>query len=305
LIGAMLVLGITLTALAALGHLGREVANQTLLLNLKMHLVVLAMLAWVAVSALGWPAIGGVGALLAIMLGAMSMSDIRWARIGRCDADETLDLLVFNVFEHNPRVGAIVEWLKRDPPDVALLLEAGGFRDNLAHLDGVFPYRVGCGEDCDTLLLSRIPIEETAILDLPEAPKRMLMARLPPDDDPVWLVGLHWSKGFFTGLSDRQSWATMAKALRRLPNNDDKLIIAGDFNATLWDPAVHRIVERFDLQAPLTWAPTWPSQFGPAGFPIDHVLVSGSLCYAAITRTPGGFGSNHYGVRATLSVNGK
>ena len=84
------------------------------------------------------------------------------------------------------------------------------------------------------------------------------------------------------------------------------VIVAGDFNTTPWSPHFRDLLATTGLRDAGTgrgWLPTWPGRLGPAGIPIDHVLVRGEVAVTGLRRGPD-VGSDHYPLIADLRVGG-
>jgi endonuclease/exonuclease/phosphatase (EEP) superfamily protein YafD len=84
------------------------------------------------------------------------------------------------------------------------------------------------------------------------------------------------------------------------------VIVAGDFNVTPWSPHFRDLLATTGLRdagAGQGWIPTWPIRLGPAGIPIDHILIRGQVAVAGLRRGPD-IGSDHYPLVADLRVGG-
>lgn len=301
--GALAALAMAATIVALLGHAGTMVANQSLLANLRGHVVLAAAALWLAVAAAGWRRTGlACAATMAAAL-AGGVAQIRWSSIATVPgAVARLDLLSFNIRVGNRNGAAIADWLIAERPDVAVILEAGPLAPHLARLDGVFASRVGCdAEDCDLMILSRAPLTEAALLRTPEGARRLGFARIGANGSDLWLVATHWPKTLLSARGDhaRQIGRELRRRLRRDPA---PVVVAGDFNATHWDPNLRVMTHRLDLRHPASWRATWPSEAGPFGVPIDHVLISSGARIERFGVTPDAFGSNHRGLRAAIAL---
>ena len=82
------------------------------------------------------------------------------------------------------------------------------------------------------------------------------------------------------------------------------MIVAGDFNATPWSPHFRDLLATTGLRdagSGRGWLPTWPTWLGPAGIPIDHVLVKGPVTVAGLSLGPD-VGSDYRPLVADLRV---
>lgn len=301
--GGLTALAGAVGVVAASAVLFPDLAAQTLTANLRMHTAGLAALLSVGVALAGWRLIGGAGLLAALALLAAGLGAIAWRTVRPVEnALARLELAQFNMNVANSNGAAIADWLVATRPDVAVLLEAWPLRAHLERLAAIFPYRIGCDTEdaCDLLVLSGLPLDEPRLLDLPAAPGRLATARIERSGVVVAIVAAHWSKFFFSDLHERQSLATEAAA--RAARRGARVVVAGDMNATQWDPELRRLVSALDLGHPARWTPTWPRRLGVAGAQIDHVTISDGLAFEAIEAMPWALGSNHRGQLARIAI---
>ncbi len=79
-------------------------------------------------------------------------------------------------------------------------------------------------------------------------------------------------------------------------------ILVGDFNAAPWSRRIRQIEKTFGLRhAPFPIA-TWPVEAGFLGIPIDHILLRGGTAFVEIAPWGAELGSNHRGLRATITL---
>lgn len=81
-------------------------------------------------------------------------------------------------------------------------------------------------------------------------------------------------------------------------------VLAGDFNATPWTPALHRAVEAGGLALARPdhgWYGSWPSPAGDLGIPIDQVLHGAGVTVEdfVVLDIPG---SDHRAVKVGLAL---
>lgn len=110
---------------------------------------------------------------------------------------------------------------------------------------------------------------------------------------------------------DMREWETaLHSAQRHLHDETGSVVAAGDFNATYQHRPYRDILTNGWKDAHISlgrgYARTWPASDGFVGrrggaFRIDHVLTHGNLRATSIHETPG-YGSDHRGVSATLSI---
>jgi endonuclease/exonuclease/phosphatase (EEP) superfamily protein YafD len=300
--GSLTTLAVLAGGLATAGALGRDLAAQTLLANMAMHSAAAAAILSLGVMTAGWRIVGGTGLVAALALLVSGVADVDWRAVGPVRTDAVrLDIVHFNMLVSNPNGAAIAAWLEAEAPDVAILLEANRMYPYLGRLALTFPYRLACDDkQCDLLVLARYPLAEGTLTDLPAAPGRLAAGRLTKDGVTVTIAAAHWSKSFFGDLRRDQATATrrIVQSLRR----GGPVVLTGDFNATHWEPEMKRFSDWLGLGHPARWVPTWPRRLGPAGFPIDHVLVSQEVTVESVATIPARLGSNHRGLRVGLAI---
>ncbi|MDH4146801.1 MAG: endonuclease/exonuclease/phosphatase family protein [Acidimicrobiia bacterium] len=228
----------------------------------------------------------------------------------------TFRLLVANVYKDNPRPVEVADLVRDVDADVVVLVEATPQLADALDLRGVlddYPYRAG-GTRADprgSLVLSRLPI--TAPIELDVAGTPPVGVTITVADRPVDLVAVHplppltsgaggeWfdQHGAFAGLARRDRYERVALAL------------AGDFNATRWQPPFGQLLDAGldDIHESVGrgLSRSWPARGGAARSVLgplarlDHALVSPGLFPLEVTDldVPG---SDHRGFVTRLAV---
>jgi endonuclease/exonuclease/phosphatase (EEP) superfamily protein YafD len=91
---------------------------------------------------------------------------------------------------------------------------------------------------------------------------------------PLRLLALHAPRPR-TAASLRRRNAIFRDLARWTRERAVPTVLAGDFNATPWTPALHRLVEGAGLLRsgpPWGWYASWPAALGNFGIPIDQLL---------------------------------
>lgn len=160
--------------------------------------------------------------------------------------------------------------------------------------------RVG---DFSLVLLSRFPVLERRVLELPATrkdPRRHALAcRLDTPLGPVWIVGVHFTIGLLPLGSARQ----LRALIPQIPP-DAPAVIVGDHN--LWGPPARLLLGR-------GWAAAVRGKTWPAHRPrhqIDHIWVrrpgshGGPGLAAADGRVLPDLGSDHLAITAAVLADG-
>ena len=191
-------------------------------------------------------------------------------------------VVTVNVHTANPRHDLLEAFLRRENPDVILLIEVDArWLTQLEALTNVWPHTIQTPRDDNfgIALFSRHPFSQARILQLGEAGLPSIEAELRIDTQPVWIFGTHPlppSSARNARWRDVQLEHAAAHAAAR---PDPKLLL-GDLNTTPWSPVFRRLLARSGLIDTLRgrgYQPTWPSLFVPLWIPLDHCLVSPDL----------------------------
>jgi endonuclease/exonuclease/phosphatase (EEP) superfamily protein YafD len=305
-LGAGLALGAAMLSVAA--HGGRFSER----LDVLTHFAPIYAVAALAALALGLLQSGRtrsvlvgasvVGLLAAVWLMAPEVLPGRPEPRAEATAPRQIKVIQFNAWGRNARKAEAVTWLLAQDADVIFLQEGGGMRDMLVRQGG---YVATCSH-CSSLILTR-----AAPLDI-YAPWRF-------EREKVFLTAatLEDPKGRFIVMGVHRHWPTRFERSRKqtaqlealLGNYDqDRLILAGDFNSTPWSFARRCEDVSFGLIRRTRALPTWPAERVshnrlPAPFPylpIDHVYAGPGWATVSVVRGPR-LGSDHYPVVVTLA----
>ena len=207
-----------------------------------------------------------------------------------------LRVVQHNMLFSNQRLDLAVGWLRAQAADVVALQEV---RDRhwaaLAALDDLYPHRHRCAfaHVGGVALLSRHPFVR---LDCPHGPG-VILGRIAPQGEPIDLVSYHahWPWPF----AQHRQIGWLVPTLAEL--DAGRRIVAGDFNAAPWSHAVERMAEASRTRVVPGLRMTIRVRGVP--IPIDHVLLSPSLC-ATAARTGPRLGSDHHAVLVEVAWEG-
>jgi endonuclease/exonuclease/phosphatase (EEP) superfamily protein YafD len=214
-------------------------------------------------------------------------------------------LVQINLRYNNPEPKRVMQMVAQEKPDVITYQEAGAdWAMWIDILKGTYPYHFECHKDGSNMgvgILSRRPFSEGS-------------AQLCLGDDRLAMTSIDFSgtsvnvAAYHAVLPWPYGQASIIDALvPELQKFSGPMIIAGDFNATPWSNAVHRIEKASTTKAMTGIGGTWmlqnlPIKLAPyVGLPIDQVLVSHEIeAPAATTRED--VGSDHLPIRLEFSV---
>ncbi len=303
----------TATALAAIvgagtlaGFLGRLAWPLELACHFRVHYIV-ALLALALVLALGRHRIRVFACLLLAALNGVVVLPLWFPpESPRSMRGEPLRALVANVYFRNRDTRRTLELIRSRDPEIVLLEEVtSAWRDAVGELRRRYPHAlVEVREDnFGIALLSRHPFQSAEIVRVGAAGLPSVVARVTLGDAVVTLVGTHPSipiGGRSAALRDDQLRA-IAELVAGL---EPPVILLGDLNTTPWSPVFADLLEKTGLRDSARGfgvQPTWPTQLGPAGIPIDHCLHSpGVIVVDRSTGPP--IGSDHRPLLVDLVV---
>lgn len=230
----------------------------------------------------------------------------------------TLNVLTANVDYNNDQYAAVVEMVRRENPDLLLLIEINSdWAEGLAPLDEVYAHRVGevRGEGLGIVLWSRIPLLEQKVEYLVSERRPSIFATIDvPGIGPVRFVGAHPVP---PGLEERtvsnedkrrdsrERDAELMLIARHVEKDpDNRWIVAGDFNDVAWSDTTKLFSDLSDLKDPRRGrrlVNTYHAQYPLWRYPIDHLFVSDGFHLIDIDRVTVQ-GSDHFGLSTTLTV---
>lgn len=188
-----------------------------------------------------------------------------------------------NVHYLNRNYAGVLELVRRDRPDVLLLLEVTPeFAKGMSPLDSEYPFSRALPryDAAGLALFSRLPIEQFDIRGRAEIGLPTFVAEIALPTGLLTLIGTHPASpgsADHAAMRNRQLTA-IARWAREAPN---PVMVLGDLNTTSWSPYFADLIsdgELRDTRRGFGVQSTWPSAV-PLLFriPIDHCLVSSEI----------------------------
>lgn len=212
-----------------------------------------------------------------------------------------LRICTYNVLASNRQHARSIDWVKATMPDVIYFTEVSEeWTEALKELEGVYPYWINDGPDF--AFFSKFPIASHEVHRVSEIEFRLLEAHLTtPDGGQLTVLAGHplppllpkWGKA----LDDY-----IAALVQELSQEQGRVIVAGDFNATRWSSKT-RVLESIGMQeaskgkAP---GPTWKRGHPVLGIPIDRILFRGEGMGCRSFEIGPDLGSDHRAVTAEI-----
>ncbi|WNL38692.1 endonuclease/exonuclease/phosphatase family protein [Halomonas sp. PAMB 3232] len=235
----------------------------------------------------------------------------------------TFKIMTANLDFQNDRYEEALEVIKREDPDIALLIEVdSGWEDSLAPLDELYEYREGDvrGEGLGIVVWSRIPLQNARVEHLVSERRASIFATLDvPGIGPVRYAGIHPVP---PGLKERtpndggeterrnsreRDAELMLVAERVAEDADNRWIVTGDFNDAAWSNTTRLFKELSELKDPRRGRgllSTYHTEYPLWRYPIDHMFVSDGFELVELDRVTIE-GSDHFAITTTLTAAAK
>ncbi len=268
------------------------------------HLAILAAAAVIGLSLPRWRTGAALALALAGFLG-ISVWALTWGRDSGPEkplapGERALKVMSFNTWLRNRDWRAVADEVRRQNPDVAVMVEFGTEKAPLLDdLAAAYPYRAHCLNVvyCHLAIISKYPFTRSEARTRWRGPP-YVRVQFGPELGGLTLFGVHTIRPPYFRSQFKQIQA-MAKVLARTKG---PRMVAGDFNATPASEMLRTFAETSGLKR-LTFLPSWPARFGP--FPqiaIDHMFVSSGVRALVRPIIGDNAGSDHYPVIDTVAV---
>ena len=211
---------------------------------------------------------------------------------------DALRVTMANVWTSNRAHGRVLEWLRREDPDVIGLLEVDRrWVRSLAALRGTHPHGIEhpLSNNFGIALYSRIPLDHVELRPLGHPDLKAIVATLRWQDAPLAITLAHPVPPVGSGSARlrNEQLARLAELPREFPGSE--FVLLGDLNTTPWSPFYARLERSSGLRNASRghgYQPTWNSDSWPFALPIDHALLSKGLEPRAFRVGPD-VGSDH------------
>jgi len=229
----------------------------------------------------------------------------------RNDDSPRLTLLCANVWNVNDDHDRFLSLIEERDPDIVVVLEVTtAWTEALEAITAEYPHYLMERHEhpFGIALYSRLPLEEARIVRYGSADVPSIVAKVDVGGETVTILATH-------PLPPRRPWAwrmrneQLAAIAVARDEFGDRLIVAGDFNASPFSPCMkHFVASMHTPAARLGYAsrgygikPTWPT-FNRVFFtPLDHILVTDTLAVTDF-RTGPHIGSDHLPLQATMGL---
>lgn len=216
----------------------------------------------------------------------------------------TIKVLSANVFFRNRSATRLLDIIRRESPDVVLLVEyTPRWAAQVDELRAAYPYRLeGAGVDpYGFALFSRYELASAKAFDLGDT--SAVDARILTPEGAVTLLGVHL-RSPMTPSREAMRNRQLDDLAARVTRVKGPLVVIGDFNVTPYSPYFADWLARSgltDTRRGRTLSPSWPTMLPIVAIPIDHCAVSRDVTIVAHRGLPA-FGSDHYPILAELAL---
>ena len=214
-------------------------------------------------------------------------------------------IVQLNLLSSNKEYQRVIELIEKEAPDIFIALEVNkNWQKVLDKLEGQYPEKIiiSRNDNFGIALLSRLPMRAIkekfwGYMQLPS-----IHASLEKNGHTFDIVATHplppMNASFYQYRNHQ-----LEEMTSELQTLNGPLIIAGDFNLTMWssdyhifDPLkLHNVRQGFGL------LPTWPAKLSSVGIPIDHILFSKEFIVSHAYTGPN-VGSDHLPLIATIQL---
>ncbi len=280
--GVVEVIGALLGAATLAGFLARLWWVFELATHFRPHLALgLAVLTVVwLVQRRWWRA--AIGSALALLNALLVLAAIWPTRSPGTPSGTPLRLVSLNVHTDNQNHAAALKFLQNAEADVILVMEVNDtWLEALQPLRARYPAVVAQPREDNfgIALYSRLPLTNSAILELGSAAVPSLATTLTVGGQPVWLLGTHPlppGSAAYARRRNEQLQQIAALVRRQTP----PVIVLGDLNCTPWSPDFRELRRASGLKnaaARCGLVGSWPAAFPFGRLPLDHGLVSPAI----------------------------
>lgn len=219
---------------------------------------------------------------------------------------QKLRLLLSNVLWDNDQHADVIEFVRREKPDLAFFQEVTPrWAKEFAALNTEFPHSRLHPEDeaGGMAVFSRMPFVRAELAPLADYNGPAVIVQINIGNRLVSIVSVHPPPPGGKKNFDHRTEILNQTAAFVNPLPEPKILI-GDLNTTMWSPYYKRFVGQIGLKNARKGfgvLPSWPTQLPPLFIPIDHCLVSQEIQVTNV-RTGGLVGSDHLPLVVDLQI---
>ncbi len=215
---------------------------------------------------------------------------------------------VYNVLTENNNYNLFLEELKRQKPDIAIVLEVNDkWIENIKTINKYYEYSLECPSEDNfgIALYSKLPLKNQKIEYWSDYAVPVIKADISIRNQIFTLYCVHTLPP--TNKEYLLARNTMLKNIASKINNKEKIIVAGDFNTTIFSHIYKNTIKKeggIDAQSQQSEIKgTWTTKFPEIlRITLDHIIVSKNIQIQNYNRG-NKIGSDHFPIYATLQLN--
>lgn len=206
----------------------------------------------------------------------------------------------YNVQASNEEHGRSIDWVKENQATVIYFTEVDEeWSESLKELEGIYPHWINDGPDF--AFFSKFPIARHEVHRVSEIRFRLLEAELSTPGGPLVVFAGHPLPPV-AGRYARALDDYIAALVQELSQEQGRVVVLGDFNATRWSKKTKvfegiGLLEASQGKAP---GPTWNRGHPVLGIPIDRILYRGEGMSCRGFQISTDLGSDHRAVTAEI-----
>lgn len=190
-----------------------------------------------------------------------------------------LKIFFANINFQNNKKNLLVKHLKREQPDIVLLIEVSeAWMEELTSLRGIYPYSKAIVKDDNfgMAALSKTPLQvrEVFVDRLNVIPALFLSSKVSASSLNLVLLHPFPPIGEYGTLMRNHYLEVLSRQVRDL---EPPLLLCGDFNTTPWTAIFQKFIKWSKLELVFTGIlpRTWPTALPILRLPIDHCMTKG------------------------------
>ena len=235
------------------------------------------------------------------------------------DQPATYKVISANLWVRNTDATRTLDFIQKEQPDLAILMEVNEAMDRqLEALKTILPYSSNqlTSYRLGTVLYSKTPLTDVQLQKFDTRSATNMTAHVDMAGNAVSVVAIHPFPPVKPDMfADRnRAFAAVSEYVKK---QSESVILAGDFNTTMWSPYYRQLVQKSELKNSRDGfgiLPTWPSRLSYlrlpqldaltklVQIPIDHCLASPSLRVMNMHTGPH-LGSDHLPIVVDFELN--
>jgi endonuclease/exonuclease/phosphatase (EEP) superfamily protein YafD len=216
-----------------------------------------------------------------------------------------LRVLLSNIYFSNRNYPKVISLVRQENPDIAVFVEVNSvWAEELSALKDLLPYAVVDRDSgiFGTAIYSKFPLENVTFEEF-QGSRKTIVSSIKYQEKNVVIMATHPNYPIKkeTFIERNLHLSAMADYLEKI---NQPVILAGDFNVTMWSPFYQQFVEQTKLKngrRGFGVQPTWPSFMPLLGIPIDHCFVSENI-QVIQSRIGPYVGSDHFPIITDLAI---